>query len=125
MIVDLYPFSTKDAKVIPLDIIRPASLAKIPFLSASATVLADLSLSVPILVLRSSTDCYIRFGATAEVPSTALIPDLLYLPAGTVMVIAPEVSTYSVIGATENGDLWIQVIERWAGLGLETQFDQI
>ena len=125
MISNLYPFSTKDASFIPLDIIRPKSVAKIDFLDGVASAVLDLVVDTPVIILRASTSCIIRFGAAPSALSAALVTNQMYMEAGEVQVIAPPLPTLQVMGAGTAGYLIVQMIEKWAGLGLDLQFTQI
>lgn len=118
MIVDQYPFSTADGKVIPLDIIRPSRCLRIPF-TGVASPPVDIGVATPILVLRASADCFIGFGVAAAIPSSTPSLNIVYLMASEALVVSPKSPSISVIGDSAAGNLTIQVVEQWAGLGHE------
>jgi len=125
MISNLYPFSTKDASAIPLDILRPKSVARIDFLDAVPSAALDLVVYTPVIILRASAPCVISFGAAPTALSAALVANQMYMDAGELQVIAPPASTLYVMGDGVAGSLVVQMIEKWAGLGLDAQFTQI
>jgi hypothetical protein len=120
MIRDLYPLSTQDGNPIPLDIIRPLGVIRLSIPIGTGSSLVALGIPVPILVLRSTVDCFIRFGTVASIPSFPMLPDTCYLPANETIVISPALTDISVIGDILAGVLTIQFIDQWAGLGKET-----
>lgn len=127
MIKDLYPFSTADGKVIPLDILRPLGVLKKDFDFTTGTSLESVGVTVPIMLLRSSKNCYVRFGTVAVLPTSGggVVAETVYVPRGEIIVCAPKDPNYSVLGETEVGTLFIQLMEQWAGLGNEAQYAAI
>lgn len=121
MLKELYPFSTLDGKVIPLDILRPLGALRVSF-SAVGTALQDLGIDTPILVLRASQNCFLRFGAVATIPTSTILPNTLYLPATEVLVVAPNSSYFSIVSDGVDGVLDIQLIERWRGLAEDISY---
>lgn len=130
MINQLYPFSTKDGGVIPLEIIRPSGVMRKSFITGAASASDSLVALVPIIMLEATQDCFVRFGAIAAVvpvsgtPST-IITDQIYVPAGRTVVCSPKSPNFTVIADTVAGVLTIQLIEQWAGLGHEISFKAI
>jgi len=115
-----YPLSTLNGQYIPLDVIRPSGLIKASYLSASATAAAALPAGAELLLVRSTTDCFIKFAnSSATKPTSTVIADTLYLRRGEIQVISPMNLFYSVIGDTVNGDLFIQILETWMTLSLD------
>jgi len=121
-IKDLYPFSTRDGKVIPLDILRPKSVARIPFLDATPSAVLNLVDSTPILVLRATGNCIVRFGEAPTILSTSLIQGGLFLGAGEIQIVSPTSPLLYVMGDGTPGDLIVQVVERWLGLAADVNF---
>ena len=119
---DLYPFSTRDGKVIPLDILRPKSVARISFLEATPSAALDLVEDTPILILRTTAPCVIRFGSVPVVLSQALVAGQMFLDAGEIYIIAPPSNLLYVMGDGVAGNLTVQVIERWVGLAADINF---
>ena len=121
-LAQLYPFSTQDGKTVPLDIIKPAGLL------VQSTALEVASFLMPsysqVSVIFSSTACLLRSEVTIpEIVSGESYPDLLFIPADIAMTVAllPD-TTYYVKAIETPGVLYIQGIERWAGLGLDRQY---
>jgi hypothetical protein len=120
--IELYPFATRDGKAIPLDIIRPRGFIKKNFTTVSA------SLSLPrdsyVATFTSDVDCLISFGA--DLPTNLVdgvdYVDTLCVPAGVTVTAAVVTSDAHVKGLTSSGSLLIQLIEKWAGLALDSQF---
>lgn len=125
MITDLYPFSTKDAKAIPLDIIRPLSSARVAFADGVPSAVIDPAIADPVLILSADAPCVVRFGAVPEVPSSAFAANQLLLGPDVTMIVAPQSPTFQVMGDGAAGNLSIQVIAKWAGLGVESQITSI
>lgn len=120
--VGIYPFATQDGKAIPLDIIKPKGIIFQSFTagaSAQITIPADATVGV----IFSDKACAIGFGvdvpalvANTYYPTTALIP------VGSIVTLALTPGTAYVRGLTDSGNIWIQLIEKWAGLALNTQY---
>lgn len=121
MLRELYPFSTIDGKVIPLDIIRPLGILRIPF-TAISTALQDLGIATPIMILSATEDCFVRFGAAAVVPSTSLTSNQIMVEKDQIVIVAPHNPNFSVISDGVNGSLTIQLLDRWAGLADEASY---
>jgi len=121
---NLYPFSTQDGKVIPLDIIRPSALVKLsPTASIAGPLAIDISYSIGVFM--SDVDCLVRFGSTISLPLGAgtIYTNVLLVPANTLTVsVIPASPLYYATAGEVAGTLWIQLIAKWAGLGLEKQF---
>lgn len=116
-----YPLSTLAGQPIPLDVIRPSGLIKASYLAASATAAVALPAGTELLLVRATTDCFIKFANSAATkPSSAITTDLLYLRRGEIQVVSPMALFYSVIGDTVNGDLFIQTLETWMSVSLDT-----
>jgi len=116
-----YPLSTLNGQYIPLDVIRPSGLIKASYLTASASAAAALPAGTELLLIRSTTDCFIKFANSAATkPTSTVVADTLYLRRGEVQVVSPMSLFYSVIGDTIDGDLFIQTLETWQSLSLDT-----
>jgi hypothetical protein len=118
VIKNQYPFSTFDGQVIPLDIIRPAGCFVLPFDAVIGLSPIDLGVEIPILVLEATQDCFVSFGRVAEIPAIFSL-DTIFLKKGKSLTVAPKATTISVIGWIASGDLIVQLVEQWAGLGHE------
>ena len=124
MLNDLYPLSTQDGVPIPLDIIRPYGTMRLSIPTGTGLSLVALGVTVPILILRSTVDCFIRFGTVASVPVGSVLLNSLFLPSNETIVVAPSLTSISVIedGVLGTGKLTIQLVEQWAGLGRELPY---
>lgn len=123
MIRDLYPLSTPDGKAIPLDIIRPRGVFRIP-IGQTASILYPLVDTDPIVILRSTVGCFVRFGEVAIIPSTAMISNQLYLAAGDITIVSPHVQSLSAISESSNGFLTVQLLDKWMGLAAEVNYNR-
>lgn len=118
--LDNYPFSTKDGKVIPLDIIRPKSLIVKDFTASDSTIVLPEGLTVATLL--STEDCILFLG-TVPTPIVSGVnnPEALFIPKSMIMTIALDGGTITIRGAAV-GTLHIQFIEQWAGLSLDINY---
>ncbi len=116
-----YPLSTPDGSYIPLDVIKPNGLI---LLSHSAVVSASISIpeDIEIISFLSSTDCLVNFGGTASVPADGVLSqNTVLIPADMRISVAPTSTTFTVISYSDSGIISCQLIDKWAGLTLETQ----
>jgi hypothetical protein len=119
---EIYPFSTQDGKAIPLDIIKPAFLIKKSFSTTSSSF--TIAEGMRVATVMATAGCLLRFEEDIPVlvdgiayASTALIPP------NTIVTIALKSGLAYVQSLTsEAGTLYIQVIEKWAGLALDNQY---
>ena len=119
----LYPASTEDAKSIPMDIIRPLWAFPVVIPAASHT---DFTLpgTLVILSLYSTADCIVEFGRTGAYPILAPLSNALFLPAGVIMTVAAPVDGTLCRVLSQGGSagtLFVQGVQKWAGLGLRRQ----
>lgn len=118
----IYPFATQDGQAIPLDIISPAGLIRKSFISAASSVVV-LPEGYSVGVFYSSTDVLVSFGADhVTLADGAVSTDTMLVPAGTLVTAAFNSGNAYVKGLASSGDLYIQLIEKWAGLALNTQY---
>lgn len=116
-----YPLATADGQAIPNDTIRPKSAYKISF-SVSASAELTLTAGYKTVVLYSTTDCWVRFGGTAAVPSTTPVADQVFLPAMTIMTVSPEQMKISAVSESgDAGSLFVTLVATWSALSLELQ----
>lgn len=121
---EAYPFSTQDGKAIPLDIIKPAYLLikNFSIVSSSLTITEDMR----VATLFSSVSCLFRF----EVDIPVIVDGTAYsrmilVPANTILTVALVTGTAYVKSLSgDNGTLYLQVIEKWAGLALDRQYSR-
>lgn len=117
-----YPLATADGVAIPNDTIRPVGVYALA-ISGTAASVTGFPTRVNTVVLYANADCVVRFGATAVVPSTTLQDNALFLPKGTLLTTSPpDMTSITVIAAGgSSGDLYVTLVEAWAGLSLEIQ----
>lgn len=117
-----YPFSTQDGKAIPLDILKTRGL-----LISTFDAVSDSLITIPegseIAVLFSSTDCLFSIGsALGSLPAdNSLKEKTFYIPASHAVTIVLEQGS-SYVRGMGTGVLYVQLIERWVGMGLDTNY---
>ena len=121
-----YPLSTISGQYIPLEVLRPSSVIRKDFLSASATTAEALPAGAELLMVRTTTDCFIKFANSSATKPTSASPsapvvDTVYIQRGEVQAISPLALFYSVIGDTADGTVTIQVLETWQSISLDIQ----
>ena len=119
-----YPLSSPDGDPIPLAVIRPLGLIKKTF---TTTVSAAITIpdSVEILSFLATANCLISFGGTATAPVDGTNQaNILHVVKGMRVTAAPTATTFTVIGETTSGILYCQLIDKWAGLALQTQYSR-
>lgn len=130
----LYPFATNDGKAIPLDVIRPYGVVRKSFTNDTATTALDIPATIQVIAMLSNKDCLVQF-ATSSAAATAfsdgvLKVDAVFIPADILTVLVPPVDkrSYSIIGAFTpidgddlEGQLVIQMLQKWAGLSALAQ----
>lgn len=119
-----YPLSTPDGIAIPFDVIRPYGFIR----KATATAVSA-TVSIPdvteIISFSATEDCIVCFGGTAIVASDgALQLNSVFIQKGTRVTVAPTFNTFTVISLSVAGYLYCQLIDKWAGLALETQYNK-
>lgn len=118
--LDNYPFSTKDGKVIPLDIIRPKSLIVKSFSAVDSTIVLPVGLTVCTLL--ATEDCFLFLGAVPlSVVSGDINLEALFIPKNMVITTALDGGTVTIRGVNV-GTLYMQFIEQWAGLSLDINY---
>jgi hypothetical protein len=117
----VYPFSTQDGKAIPLDIINPAGVIYQVFTN-TASSLITIPGNYTVGTFKADADSIISFGADlGALVANTLHANTIFLPANVIVtsVIVPG-SAY-VRGLTASGTVYLQLIQKWAGLSLTTQ----
>lgn len=121
----LYPLSTENSDAIPLDVIRPTGIIRLA-LSAPTTDLV-IPEEVKIAAFYSKLGCFIHFGLLMPNPpiSNTYYPDALFIPPGVIITsVIPSVNA-KVVPLSADGELIIQGIYKWAGVGLDRQVNRI
>lgn len=119
---DLYPFATQDGQAIPLDIINPAGLVFQDFILGASTEFT-IPAGYEVGTFFATKDCIVSFGADlVSFDANTMHTNTLLLPAGVVVTAAFIAGPAYVRGIAEVGTVYMQLIEKWAGLGLPQQF---
>ena len=119
----VYPFATQDGQAIPLDILRPSGLVLIAF-TDSASVELEVPDDQSVAIFIATSTCAIQFGSVLPAPlvGSTLYPDTLLVPAGQAVASVLSPGLCSVLGLSSDGQLFVQFIEKWAGLALDRQY---
>ena len=123
-----YPLATADGQAIPLDVVRPNSSVLRSFNAAIGSAALSMPASTEVMVIYADKDCLIQFAASAAVAATyvdgTLKADSFFIPASTLMVLSPipEKTSFSLIGLTVAGIAYINFLEKWSGMALQSQF---
>lgn len=117
-----YPLATPDGVPIPLEVIRPlGAIRKAIALTVSTAV--SIASNVEIASFYATVDCFVNFGGTASVSGDGVTQsNSIFIPAGSRITCAVMAVTFTVIGVTDVGFLYVQLIDNWAGLTLQTKF---
>lgn len=121
-----YPLSTPEGNSIPLEVVKPLGLLRIPFTSAAyASVILASTFQDKIFIASSDVDCYVSIEQTPEnVVDSVVSNDIIYIPAGTMIAFISNTLYLSARGVSASGTVHIQIIDTWAGLALETQISR-
>lgn len=124
VIAKRYPLSAADGTPIPLDVLSPAGVLRVPFVASAGTSILTLPEGTDLLVCYSTENCFLSFsGSAAIVPTNnVFVSGLLHVPSSMVVNVAPPSLTISVIGEVTSGILTIQTLNTWAGTGLAVQY---
>ena len=125
-----YPLATADGQAIPLDVVRPNSSVQIALVIGAGSAALSLPTSTEVMVVYTDNDCLIQFAASAAV-ATAYVAgtikaDSFFIPASTLVVLSPipEKPSFSLIGITAAGIAYINFLEKWSGMALQSQFNR-
>lgn len=122
-----YPLSNAQGDSIPLDVIRPVSAAQTTFTTGAATTAIAIPDTVEVILLLADADCWAKFAASASVAAipanNTITADLLFIPAGFQLTVAPPVGkkSLSFIGDSASGTVFTQLLETWTGTSLLSQ----
>jgi hypothetical protein len=120
---DNYPFSTRDGKVIPLDILRSKSIV---FQDFTSILTANITIPVGSSVAYgyATEDCVLVLESSASIvfaPDTPITKGIFF-PKDHVVVFAVSPGVSSIKGLTASGRIYLQIMEQWAGLGLDINY---
>lgn len=119
----LYPFSNEKGEAIPLDIVRPLGAVVVSVAANAAT-----SFSIPTnyteVSISSTIDVLIDFDDTATYPAVGPYNSALILRKDVIYTQQlPDVGAVKIIpiNTAESGKVFINAIQKWAGIGLNRQ----
>ena len=116
----LYPFATQDGKAIPLDIIGPAALVVLAN-AESITLPAGYEVAAFHAVNNDAVVSFTEAPPGGGLVNGALYQNMLYVPRNGI-VIAKLASLTLYVAAATDALLYVQLLEKWSGLALPTQF---
>ena len=121
-ISEIYPYATQDGKAIPLDILKPSYLLALPFTAdASASIALPAGAQVGMLI--SDVAAVVSFhAALTSLSGSYTLEKALIIPEKAIVSTVLLASPLYVRGVAESGTLYIQIIEKWAGLALDKQY---
>lgn len=115
---DLYPLSSQRGDAIPLEIIKPLSLVAYNFIAVTS---GDITIpaSYNCCWLYATKDCILAF-TVANLPA-ALVSgteylNTIFIPANSPIAIQVTPGEASLLGLNEDGILYMNSIQQWAGL---------
>lgn len=118
----VYPFATQDGKPIPLDIIKSAGFLWQSFIAGVGSRF-DIPPDKTVGVLIATTACLVTFGTDlSDFMSNKVYNDTILIPADSPVTVSLIPGKAYVRSLTSPGTLYIQLIEKWAGLALDKQF---
>lgn len=117
-----YPFATQDGKAIPLDVIKSKGIMLLNLTSVASSFTIPEGKEVAILL--ASTLSVIQPGNTLPdaLISGTEYPGGLFIPSGIAVSALLAPGAYKAKTVTGAGTVYIQFIEKWAGLALSKQF---
>lgn len=121
-----YPLSTPDGKAIPLDLIKPMGVLRLPFTATSYNAQSIGSIYQDKLFTAYSTeDCYLSFAASpGAVADNVVTANILFVPAGVMIAFITNSLYLAARGVSASGIVHIQIVDTWAGLLLEAQVNR-
>ena len=118
-----YPLSTTDGQAIPLEVINPKGIVRIPFDNLLGSQLFTIPVPTELISVFTSAECIISFNKIAALPAdNTYIPDTIHVPRSVGIVFAPPSLHLSIIGLQGAGVAMLQIHEPWAGLALAQQY---
>lgn len=120
--LEVYPFSTQDGKAIPLDILKPKGLM---FCIADPLIpkTLDLGAEAQVALITATGTAIASFSDSLS----ALVPEFMYedgllIPKDTFVATLLLGRYLNVRAMSESCTVYVQLIEKWAGLALPLQF---
>lgn len=121
-----YPLSTPDGKAIPLDLIKPMGVLRLPF-TASAYNAQSINAIYQdkIFTAYSTEDCYLSFAASpGAIADNTVTANILFVPAGVMIAFITNSLYLAAKGVSVSGSVHVQIVDTWAGLLLEAQVNR-
>ena len=119
---EVYPFATQDGKAIPLDILKPSSLVFYAFTDVAKTDIVIPTTS-QVAIFLASEACLLSFeGSLIALTSGIEYTKTLLIPKDVIVASVIQGTFAQIRGLTASGTLYVQLIEKWAGLALDKQF---
>lgn len=122
-----YPLSSPEGQAIPLDVVKPLGVIRLPFTSASynSQVLSS-AYQDKLLMLSSSADCYLDSNAVAvPIVDNIVSANNVHVPAGTLVIVVINSVHLNVIGVSASGSLHVQILDTWSKVAIEAQISRI
>jgi len=125
-VANRYPLSTPEGAFIPLDAVRPLGITVFPF--GTGTFSSFPITGTNLLRLSSLVDCYISY-AVPTIPLNAsgtANPQVFLLRGGIPQVVSLlDLTQLAVMGVASAGTCYIEELEVWASLKLDSQIGRI
>lgn len=129
--VDTYPFATKDGRVIPLDILRSKGLIYQAFNKNTSNEI-NIPLKAEVAIVYATQDCLLFLNENELAPvvinsitllPNTIMPSALIIPKTHAICVVVTEGIARVIGLGLNpGFIYVQIIEKWAGLDLPINY---
>lgn len=120
----VYPFATQDGKAIPLDVIKPTGVIPKSFTS-SADSLLTIPADAVVGTFTTTKACIVKFGSViSSLADGVEILNAILVPADSTVTVALTPGPAYIRGLSESGTVYLQLIEKWVGLALNTQYSR-
>lgn len=120
---EVYPFATQNGNPVPLDIIKPLSLAYLALTTSFATIVLDATTN--LAMIWASEDAVIDLANSANALTSGTVrTSWIFIPKGS--VVAASINSGTVRARTlsaASGNLMIQGIQKWSMLALPRQLN--
>lgn len=115
---EAYPFATTDGKAIPLDIIKPKGFIYSSF-PGSITIPANTS---GVSFFYATESCVLAPSFSPALTEDTYYSGALFVPKGHAVISTLLEGTFQIEAIDNPGFLFVQEIEKWAGLSLDIQY---
>lgn len=122
---DLYPFSSDKGVPIPMEIVRPKNLVMFPFIAGTEGAIL-IPVGYNICWVFATTPCILRCNNNNNVLPAALVggtsyADTMFIPASIPTLVQLTEGFGRLLGLEEDGKLYINNVQQWAGIALSKQ----